>query len=781
MSIAFQGQVASAGLFETPADFTVEVADVRVPTENISNNVAAFAGFEGDWRVGANGATQRNNEHWGSPRFNGAAMFRRTVAGVNNITLLTEDDGASAGPFLDLDRKSASPAASDIGGNLRFLGRDSAGNATAYGAVRSIVNSPTDGAEAGQLDIQTMQGGALATAATVKAGVQVGAPTGGDKGAGTVNATGFYRQGTELINYVHPNHSGDVTSAGDGATTIAANAVLNAMLADMAQSTIKGRAAAAGTGDPTDLTAAQVKTILAIVSTDIGDFTEASQDVIGALLVTAGDLAWTYDDVGNTLSAVVANNAITLAKMADMATASFLGRNTAATGDPEVLSVATAKTMLNLTGTNSGDQTIALTGDVTGSGTGSFAATIAADAVSYAKLQNVSAAQRVLGRSTAGAGDPEEVTASQLFDWIGSTQGSVLYRGATGWAALTPGASGEVLKTQGAGANPIWGTAAGSGDVAGPAAATDNAVARFDAATGKLIQNSGVLVADDGSMQLPEVTAPAAAAADTVNLFGFDVGARGMAGFRAASGLASPLQPLLARNKVALWNAAGNTTSVPGVFGMTGLTALGTATARNVTTTNLFTRSRRLGYVSAATAGNFAGNHISGAQYTIGDGTSLGGFHHVIRFGVSDAAAVSGARMFVGLRNVSTTPTNVEPNTLTNVAGVAKLSTSNNLQIVYGGSAAQTAIDLGANFPANTLSADAYELSLFAPVNSQVIHYRVERLNTGDVASGTLSGAVGTAIPAASTFLGHTAWRCNNATALAVGIDISSIYIESDN
>ncbi len=44
--------------------------------------------------------------------------------------------------------------------------------------------------------------------------------------------------------------------------------------------------------------------------------------------------------------------------MADIATASFLGRNTAATGDPEVLSIATAKTMLNLTDTNSGDQTI---------------------------------------------------------------------------------------------------------------------------------------------------------------------------------------------------------------------------------------------------------------------------------------------------------------------------------------------------------------------------------------------------------------------------------------
>lgn len=61
-------------------------------------------------------------------------------------------------------------------------------------------------------------------------------------------------------------------------------------------------------------------------------------------------------------------------------------------------------------GTNTGDQTIQLTGDVTGSGTGTFAATIANDAVTYAKIQNVSATDKLLGRSTAGSGDVEEIT-----------------------------------------------------------------------------------------------------------------------------------------------------------------------------------------------------------------------------------------------------------------------------------------------------------------------------------------------------------------------------------
>lgn len=62
-----------------------------------------------------------------------------------------------------------------------------------------------------------------------------------------------------------------------------------------------------------------------------------------------------------------------------------------------------------VSGSNTGDQTITLTGDVTGTGTGSFAATIASAAVTYAKIQNVSSTDRILGRSSAGAGAVQEI------------------------------------------------------------------------------------------------------------------------------------------------------------------------------------------------------------------------------------------------------------------------------------------------------------------------------------------------------------------------------------
>lgn len=50
----------------------------------------------------------------------------------------------------------------------------------------------------------------------------------------------------------------------------------------------------------------------------------------------------------------------------------------------------------------------------------------------------------------------------------------------------------------------LWGGEGGlNGDVTGPASATDNAVVRFDGTTGKLLQNSGVTVNDNGQVGIP--------------------------------------------------------------------------------------------------------------------------------------------------------------------------------------------------------------------------------------------------------------------------------------
>ena len=60
------------------------------------------------------------------------------------------------------------------------------------------------------------------------------------------------------------------------------------------------------------------------------------------------------------------------------------------------------------------------------------------------------------------------------------------------------GTSGQALVTDGSGVLS-WSTAA-SGDVYGPGSSTDNAVARFDGTTGKLIQNGVVIISDTGAV-----------------------------------------------------------------------------------------------------------------------------------------------------------------------------------------------------------------------------------------------------------------------------------------
>ena len=171
---------------------------------------------------------------------------------------------------------------------------------------------------------------------------------------------------TSANNYVHPNHSGDVTSVADGATTIA-------------------------------------------------------------------------------------NNAVTYAKFQQITGRRLVGRYTNSLGDAEEVPLGAS---LTFNGTNLARA--ALTGDVT-AGINSNATTIANDAVTYAKLQNVSATSRILGRKTAAAGDAEECTLSEVLDFVGSAaQGDILYRGASGWTRLPAGTSGLYLKTLGAGANPEW-------------------------------------------------------------------------------------------------------------------------------------------------------------------------------------------------------------------------------------------------------------------------------------------------------------------------------------
>lgn len=105
----------------------------------------------------------------------------------------------------------------------------------------------------------------------------------------------------------------------------------------------------------------------------------------------------------------------------------------------------------SIQGTNTGDQAITLTGDVTGSGTSSFAATIAPNVVTNAKLAQ-SATARILGRVTAGTGNIEYLTGTQtttLLDAFTGDSGSGGIKGLVPAPASGDAAAGKFLHSDG--------------------------------------------------------------------------------------------------------------------------------------------------------------------------------------------------------------------------------------------------------------------------------------------------------------------------------------------
>lgn len=86
-----------------------------------------------------------------------------------------------------------------------------------------------------------------------------------------------------------------------------------------------------------------------------------------ANVTTNANLTGVVTSVGNATS--IADFAIGLPKLQSIPTAQFLGRNTSGAGEIEVLPVSTAKVMLNLSGTNTGDQDITGKANLTGGNT----------------------------------------------------------------------------------------------------------------------------------------------------------------------------------------------------------------------------------------------------------------------------------------------------------------------------------------------------------------------------------------------------------------------------
>ena len=202
----------------------------------------------------------------------------------------------------------------------------------------------------------------------------------------------------------------------------------------------------------------------------------------------------------------------------------------------------------------------------------------------------------VLGNNSGGTAVPSTLSASNVLDFIGATQGQVLYRNATQWVALNPGTNGQVLTTAGAAANPSWTTVSGTGTVTNVATnngltggpiTTTGTIGLATIATGNALAytgaGSGVPVATTPSTLLDVI---GSATGDLLyrSSGGWTVLAPGTNGQVLTQGASTPA-----------WGNAGTLTNVTisagtgiGTSGTCNISTSGTCTVRlNAATTNL--------------------------------------------------------------------------------------------------------------------------------------------------------------------------------------------------
>lgn len=301
---------------------------------------------------------------------------------------------------------------------------------------------------------------------------QVGAdPTG--TAASAVSTHAALTSGVHGISTFGASLVDDLNAAAARTTLGLATIASSGSASDLSTGTVGTARLATGTASATTYLRGD-QTWSGITASDVGaQASDADLTAIAALSGTGiarrtAANTWT---VGTAVSgAELATNTVALSNLAQVATARILGRVTAATGDVESLTGTQATTLLDaftsaLKGlapasgggtTNflradgswaappSGGVTDGDKGDITVSSSGTVW-TIDAGVVSYAKIQNVSATDKLLGRSTAGAGSIEEIACTAAGRAILDDVDAAAQRTTLGLATIASSASASDL------------------------------------------------------------------------------------------------------------------------------------------------------------------------------------------------------------------------------------------------------------------------------------------------------------------------------------------------
>ena len=610
---------------------------------------------------------------------------------------------------------------------------------------------------------------------------------------------------------VSDGDKGDVTVSASGtAWTIDAGAVTLAKMANVATGTILGRVSAA-TGVPEALTAAQARSVLNVASGATANSadavllargnhtgTQGAGTITGLAAIatsgsaadlTAGTLpAARFDDTahgaraGGTLHA----DAVAAGASGFMSGADKTKLNGVASGATANSADAVLLARGNHTGTQTAStisdfdeaaqdaigamvnsslvyvdatpllQRAALTGDVTAA-VGSNATTIVNDAVTNAKLANMSAAT-LKGNNTGVAGDPLDLTGTQataLLDTFTTTL--------KGLVPASGGGTTTFLRADG-----VFAAASGGGGAPGGASGKVqfNNAAAFDGAANVEIET--------GNLKLLQTAEPAAPA-NGLLIYANLVAGRAMPRLRGATNLPLELQQALHGASVFAVTPA-NGTSAPIAIGGVLTTAATISHVQTFASSNRWQATKRTRFQTTTTAGNASGVRTGYGQWFLGNAAGFGGFFFRAQFGMN--INLAGGQKFCGLAFASTAIAG-DPSGLLNMCGMgydAGDSSAGNWQFMRNdGSGVATKVDLGTGATRNTN--DGYDLVMFVRPNSAELFVRIVNLQTGAV---VLDTSYTTDIPALNTALSFKCEVRNGAVAAADNIEIAKAYIESD-